>query len=167
MIDIPKEHITEQLQQFIKKFAPEIDAGDFMTIYNSHEATSEIPVKTLGLFTAILYNAGLNVLENMDKIPGYFLAYTNVEEFTIPYGIVEIEAGAFSNSKLNHVNIPITVERFNDYVFERCPLKNVEYQGTKEDWNNISKDARWIKGTTHFIVHCIDGDMEGYEVIQQ
>lgn len=61
-------------------------------------------------------------------------------DITIPYGVTAIRVDAFRwCSSLRHIEIPNTVTYIGEDAFQHCPnLKSVKYNGTEEEWNQIS-----------------------------
>ena len=83
------------------------------------------------------------------KIGQSAFEYSDIEEIHLPYSLAIIEASAF-------------------YVCRN--LKNIYYEGTKDDWNSIrlavnyNLDPTWISSDTPArVVHCIDGDIDIYD----
>lgn len=68
-----------------------------------------------------------------------------IERIVISEGVKTIGSGAFSCCKsLASVVIPNSVVSFGDHVFWRCEsLAVIEYCGTEEQWNAITKGNYW------------------------
>ena len=68
---------------------------------------------------------------------------------------------AFSyNTKLTGITIPVSVTSIGWAAFEYCTnLTEIEYLGTMEQWNAITKDSGWDTGSGNYTVHCTDGDI--------
>lgn len=64
-------------------------------------------------------------------------------------------------TSLENVTISKNCKKIGAYCFETCKkLTSINYLGTKEEWNNISKNALWKSGgDTITTVKCIDGDL--------
>ena len=92
---------------------------------------------------------------------GLFSGCTNLASITLYEGIKVIEYAAFSSCmKLENITIPASVTNIGGYVFEFCTyLTTVTFNGTKAQWNAITKGNKWddFLAATH--VHCIDGDV--------
>ena len=117
-----------------------------------------------------------------------FLDRDNLTDITIPDSVVHIGQSAFVNcTNLSSVTIPDSVESIGIYAFSDCMrlrtvtiganvtsigenaffgcfgLANINYNGTKEQWENISKGSSWDYNTSYntryYTVHCTDGDI--------
>ena len=45
-------------------------------------------------------------------------------------------------------------------AFNICTgLTSITYQGTKAQWNAISKESNWNSNTGIYTIHCTDGDL--------
>lgn len=131
--------ISEQLKNFIKKYSKEIDANEWKDIYTSEDWIDMSPTSN-GQFTEIIYQAGIDPLNYMENVPRYFLIQSSIKgKFTIT----------------NHIT------SIGDSAFQNCiGLKRITYQGTKEQWNAVSKASHWDSNTGSYTVYCIDGDIE-------
>ncbi len=68
---------------------------------------------------------------------------------------------AFMNSgKLTSITIPNTVTSIGACAFDDCfSLKEVNFNGTKAQWLNISKENIWGSDNAEPVIHCTDGDI--------
>ena len=114
-----------------------------------------------------------------------FSNLSSVTSITIPDGVTSIGDYAFYNcTSLTSINIPDSVTSIGDYAFDGCTsltsvsignsvtsigyrafynctsLANITFQGTKAQWNAISKYAGWNYNTGSYTIHCTDGDIE-------
>ena len=83
------------------------------------------------------------VPESLDSIGAEaFKECNSLEYFKIPDGVTKLEKNTFlSCSNLGHVIIPKTVKSIDESVFRYCSsLCSVFYEGTMEEWNEISID---------------------------
>ena len=69
-------------------------------------------------------------------IPSYLFGLSRCEKITIPSSVVRIEKNAFLAAP-----------------------SDVDFQGTKAQWNAIEKETNW-EGYDKFTIHCTDGDIE-------
>ena len=66
----------------------------------------------------------------------------------------------FSCTRLINITIPDSVTDIGQYAFWNCTsLTNITYQGTKAQWDTISKGFHWNDSTGNYTVHCTDGDI--------
>ena len=74
---------------------------------------------------------------------------------------------AFENSHIEEIHLPYSLAIIEYGAFHGCQkLKNIYYEGTKEDWNsvrlavNYNLDPSWIsRDVPAGVIHCIDGDV--------
>ena len=71
-----------------------------------------------------------------------------------------ISSGAFSNTKLQSIYIPVGVTDIFNEVFAGTPLTEITYQGTKEQWNEIYLDDEWNSGSSITKIICTDGTID-------
>ena len=71
---------------------------------------------------------------------GMFEGCTELKKLSIPENIAAIEERAFNCCyKLSDITIPRGVKRIGENAFRRCfRLKNVRFDGTREEWNEVS-----------------------------
>ena len=81
---------------------------------------------------------------------------------TIPESVKGVGMYAFENcSGLISVTISNSVTSVGDYAFNGCKnLTSIEFNGTIEQWNAMSKGAKWDYNTGNYTIHCTDGDIE-------
>lgn len=93
---------------------------------------------------------------------GAFQACTKLESVEIPSDVTNIAASAFTNC-YNLTSVTLTDNITNIYAraFYGCSsLTSVNYNGTKTQWNAISKGTNWKYNVpTTCKVHCTDGDI--------
>ncbi len=70
----------------------------------------------------------------------YFYTCVNLAEVTIPENVTSIGEYAFHYCcALTTITIPKSVTRIDGYAFNNCPaLTTVNYEGTEEEWNEIT-----------------------------
>lgn len=122
----------------------EVGAGAFLgcqALRNAAFAAGGKQVK-LGdnLFTQCYYLMSVTLPGNIDRISdGMFqncLMFAGVE---IPQGAESIGASAFASSGLSAVIIPDSVRAIGIGALASCPLKEIYFTGTQEQWNGIRK----------------------------
>lgn len=128
-------------RDFIKKRIDLIEENAWQLIYQS--AIWSVPI---GQFTQILLEAKINPLNYLDYIPKYYLRNTDISEFKIPDHIKRIDFNAFKNcNELKTVYIPKSVTSIDSGAFADCRnLTKIIYDGTIDDWNNITFSDDWI-----------------------
>ena len=95
-----------------------------------------------------------------DHAFGFCTGLTNV---TIGDGVTSIGAYAFSYCDLlEKVTIGSCVATIEERALYDCKgLKEIEYNGTKEQWNAVIKGSEWKGGSTgSIVVYCSDGEIK-------
>jgi len=84
------------------------------------------------------------------------------ETIVILDGVKRIEWAALAdNDKLVKVVLPASITYLGNDIFNICPkLSELYFEGTKAQWESISKNPNW-KGRENklTVVHCSDGDI--------
>lgn len=113
-----------------------------------------------------------------------FSGCTGLTNITIPDSVTSIENSAFSGcTGLKSITIPDSVTNIGDYTFFGCTgltsltigknvtsigdsalegctdLTSITYNGTKAEWEAITKVYSWDNSTGNYTVHCTDGDI--------
>ncbi len=90
-----------------------------------------------------------------------FVGATCLTSVTIPDSVTSIGSSVFEHcSGLTSIAIPNSVTSIGDYAFYGCSsLSRIDYNGTKEQWNAISKGTDWKGNTGNFTVYCTDGEI--------
>ena len=91
-----------------------------------------------------------------------FSGCSGLTSIAIPDSMTKIGFGTFQNSGLVSITIPNSVTSIGGCVFSYCGrLARIDFQGTKEEWQNIDKDNTyswsWKENTGEFVVYCTDG----------
>ena len=125
-----------ELKAIIFEFEKELNNKDFKTIYDNIDDAYVVPA-----FTALLLKNNINPLEYMNKMPSYFAYDLYIESFEVPNGITNIGDSAFQTSVLKSIVIPKSVIYIDNAAFCGCDrLKDIYYEGSKEDWGDIKID---------------------------
>ena len=77
-----------------------------------------------------------------------FNACLRLTSITIPSGVTSIGGRAFYGcSSLTSITIPDSVTSIGQSAFDGCSkLATINYAGTEEQWNSITKDYNWNNG---------------------
>ena len=111
--------------------------------------------------TIILTISGVNWLSGVSSVPRAAFLMTDLSKITLPNNILRIAESAFQNcSDLLSVYIPISVTSIGRHAFAGCwDLYEIDYEGTKEDWDKIVKTDFWHSGRSLYI-KCSDGEIK-------
>lgn len=88
---------------------------------------------------------------------------TALQEISIPDSVTLIGYSAFHGCKnLSAITIPTGVVSIGRGVFNGCEkLTSITYNGTRAQWEMISKAPQWDLGMPRYTVQCIDGVLNG------
>ena len=113
-------------------------------------------------YAAFRSNASLkNLILNSDIKKVASEAFSNCSNLEYVYLDVEDASGTehFRNSSLNRIDIGKNVKKIGSVFFRGCnKLTEVNYLGTKEEWENISK-YRWNELSNITKIICTDGEI--------
>ena len=135
--------------------------------------------------TELLYSAGIDPLDYLSFVPGYFISnYQYTLNLILPNNILNINNNAFFDCYLSSITYGENVHNIGDEAFGACPnLKRVEfnsklaeigsgifkgcvnltaidYQGSKDQWEKINKNTDWAYGSNIQRIVCTDGVIE-------
>ena len=84
-----------------------------------------------------------------------FRSFSNLQTIIISEGAFEIVSNAFYGCKsLTSITIPESVTSIGYHAFGGCSsLKTINYTGTEEQWNAISKGTSWKSGTAVNVIY--------------
>ncbi len=90
---------------------------------------------------------------NITSIGEYaFAECSSLASLTIPDGVTSIDKYAFRRcTSLTSVTIPKSVTSIGSNVFRDCTSLTIDYAGTEEEWNAITKENNWNKGANSTI----------------
>ena len=79
----------------------------------------------------------------------------------IPNSVTTINPSTFQYcTGLTNITLPNSLTRIRTYAFYGCSsLTSITFNGTKAQWNTITKDSDWNAKTGNYTIHCTDGDI--------
>ena len=131
-------------------------------------------IKFASNITSIVANAFYNknklnsiiIPDGITFIDGASFYGCSITSIIIPENVTTIgridtfTTGAFESSRLNSVIINNKVRTIGTKTFRNCSnLRNITYNGTKSQWNSITKGNYWKDNVPATVVHCTDGDV--------
>ncbi len=101
-----------------------------------------------------LYNG-----KSVKKIGNGAFQLSQITSLSIPDGVTEIDERAFLYSSVTKITIPASVTSIGNNAFYFCSkLTDINFNGTKAQWNAIQRDDSLEQYATNCIIHCTDGD---------
>ena len=136
----------------------------FLSDTNITSITIPSTVTSIGknAFSACASLTGVTIPDSVTSIGNNaFSACVSLTSITIPDSVTSIEDGVFGNCRgLTSITIPDSVTSIGYRAFGVCSgLTSIIYNGTKAQWQRISKDATWDNLTGNYTVHCTDGNI--------
>ncbi len=114
-----------------------------------------------GTFSNCTNLTNITIPGSVTSIGDYaFCDCTGLSSVTIDNGVISIGDATFYNcANLTSVTIPDSIKIIGE-AFNNCPfLTDITYQGTKVQWESISKSSYWNTDTGEYTVHCTDGNI--------
>lgn len=72
---------------------------------------------------------------------------------SIPEGVTAIGMGAFSYNDITSVTLPSTLKQIDMGAFADCPLTDIYYNGSREQWNGINISSEYNDNLTGGNIH--------------
>lgn len=176
--------ISAETKKFVDSHLHLIDENRFQEFYDLLLAeTSEAAIFSsydVGQLTTMIMDCGVNPLNYLKNVPGYYLAgqTTPFHTFIIPEGVESIDTRAFHLSQIEEVILPksctyvgykafsgcqllseVTIKNpdmdISDEAFYHCQLDTIKYNGTAHQFmrSKLMKCAELLISTE---VHCTD-----------
>lgn len=120
-----------------------------------------------------IYSEAFKACENLAKVDfkgnsltfigsGAFSECDSLDAITLPEGLIQLRAAVFKDCfSLEEVYLPRSLESIGSNVFSQCfNLYELNYAGTKTEWERMQKTSRWKTNSNLNVVHCTDGDVK-------
>ena len=138
---------------------PTIGDGTFFYCISLTELTIPDSVKSIGenAFLGLEIRSAtipMGAVKNMSE--NYHVTYLATVIISSGEAIYE---EAFNGWKITSITLPASVTVIGSKAFLGCPLTDITYNGTVEQWNTIIKSEEWDYGLKDYTVHCTNGDI--------
>ena len=104
----------------------------------------------------------LTIPSDVEKINDYAFANGGFTSVTIPTNVVSVGGHAFGGCfLLESVTISNNVTSIGSYAFLGCSsLVSIQFRGTVDQWNLITKGSDWNYSTGNYTIVCTDGTID-------
>lgn len=190
MVNFNIKNISDELKEFLIKYSDLIDERLWDAIYYNagYREAPELTSEDVGHLDHVLRLLGIEVLEEMDNVPSYYMnedSHPTTTHITLPQNIKHINQYAFTFSNLHSINLPEGLESIGRSAFENCmhlssihlpstltlieddafydcgSLTSITYNGTCKMWDSIDIGSTIVGGLTKtWTVQCLDGKCE-------
>lgn len=137
-----------------------VSDGEFMYIYDEYYKGYRVRAHNKDQASYGTIKTGIYDKPTVTIYQDAFNGNSNLIEFTIPEGIIDIEGDAFQScDNLEKVVIPKSIKYIRYQAFCGCnSLNTIIFNGTISEWNNVSIDEPGIfEGVPATEVQCSDG----------
>ncbi len=107
------------------------------------------------------YTSCDGVIYNTDKTILYVYPMAKKDtSFTLLDSVTSICDCIKGNPYLEEICFSTNITKLNSYTFYECSnLTSIRFNGTKEEWNAITKKSYWYSDCPLAVIHCTDGDI--------
>ena len=89
---------------------------------------------------------------------GNGFSYLSAQKITLLDGFMEIHEGFDQCMYVKRIVLPASITKIEGEILVSCvSLTTIDYAGTKNQWNAISKDSRWNYKAPALTISCKDG----------
>ena len=97
----------------------------------------------------------VEIPDTVEEIGSEAFCSCNIKEIDLPDSVKTIGAEAFWGAYIRSITLPSSVKEIPDSVFHGCrQLKDVYYDGTEKEWNNIAigeENAELLDAVIHYL----------------
>lgn len=118
------------------------------------------PKRPYTVFSENGYNGDLILTDNITGIGEYaFGDCASLTSINCPDTLTSIaEAAFYGCTALKSIYLPNNITRIGDWAFGKCKsLANINYAGTKKEWDAIDKGLEWYEDSGLETITCSDG----------
>lgn len=159
--DIHPENYLQEIPDYFMSYAHsycELFAGSSP----KHHFTIPNGITTIGkeAFQACDLLTSIDIPSSVTTIKSFAFHSCGFKHFDFPASVDTIPGCCFWYCEnLESINIPKTVTTISSEAFNGCKkLVDVYYEGTIEEWRNITTAVHTFKNMPATVVHCSDGD---------
>ena len=177
--------ISIEVKYFYNEVKNYINKNAWDEVYAMSEvwaSQGKLSPEHVGEFTSLMLDSGCKPLEHMTSVPIYYLNNTDYTGIIVPNNIIHIDMRAFSYMfELEYLTLGENVEYIDSFAFlcctslhtleaypslktidgrpfAKCPsLKEIKFNGTKEQWSNIKISRDAIITSSLQRINCTDG----------
>ncbi len=133
------------------------------------ESLGQYPFELPIINVVKLTNLTKDIVENM--LEEYKDSEIDEIHYNVPTSVISIDNNAFKRNndgsnnvgnvynKLKSISLSKNVKTLGKDLFASCEnLKEINFSGTKAEWNAIKKASNWNSGKS-IVIHCNDGDI--------
>ncbi len=85
-----------------------------------------------------------------------------LSEVYLPDSMATVRDGAFSHcTSLARIRLPHALHKLESIFYDCERLTDIDYAGTRAEWEALEKESRWDEGLEDYTIHCTDGDIIG------
>lgn len=151
--------MVPKLKTFIEEYIDLIEKKRWQALYSY--ATAEIPFQ-IGNLSYNLIEAGVNPLEDLNRILPQMFADSMIDELVIPENITRIQREAFKCCySLTKISLPSSIVHIDDTAFVGCyELEDICYQGTTTEFiRHINPTTRMFRDIKTARINCSDANI--------
>lgn len=158
------ENATNIENVIIKESVKKIGNRAFMYCSNIKTITLPDTIESIGWcsFGFCTSLQTINIPNSIQSIAWEsFVGCSALKSIEIPDTVTTIESWTFSScSSLETIIIPDSVTVIEQGAFKSCSeIEAIQYSGTVQQWNSISKGSNWILGAKNYTIYCTDGEI--------
>ena len=151
-------------RHFIKNKTTTIPDNEIWYTSNDGNVVTPYDTKVFGAkIVSNTYEDGKGVIKFDNSVTSMgtsvFFNCKSLTSVTIPNSVTHIRNDAFDRCLyITSINIPNSVTSIESQIFAHCSyLTSITYNGTKEQWNDITKSDFWDLYSVITYVHCTNG----------